>query len=290
MVFGVLWMCVIFGVLSICKAKSHQNHTGSQLKFDDNLQLSWRINSTKETIRFTVKATIDKTGWFLVGFSLPKNQTKVSLKDITGDAFVVWKGKKQNEKKPVWRISECNIVKGSLQKDKDHSAHYHLGRASYNPKAKLLTVLVWRPLKTKNVKDVEIKPGPLLVYGSYGNDDGSTTLKWKKKMKLLNDGAVDDAFKATENVDFFKKAPTSENGKSNSKTGPVASAAKIAEKHWIGIVVGVSAFLTVLITCSVYCLTKKKNNEFKRVVSMPFHKNTDYEDEAKVAFLQSEET
>ncbi|XP_020911172.1 uncharacterized protein LOC110248941 isoform X3 [Exaiptasia diaphana] len=231
MIVPFVWCILIAGVgFNICKA--------GNIKLNDDLKLSWRINSTKGTIRFTVTAKISDKGWFMIGFAPQINSSKkVSFEDISGDAFVVWKGASKG-KRPIWRLTR----------------------------------------------------GQMVVFGSQGNDDGSKKRKWEKKMKSLNSvNAVQDAFTAVEHVRFFKKIPNSKENKQNDKNA-LNYAAAIAEKHWIGIILGISAFLTVLITCSVYCFSKKKKNEFKRVVSMPLHKNSDCDDEARVAFLQSEET
>ncbi|XP_031559875.1 uncharacterized protein LOC116296061 isoform X2 [Actinia tenebrosa] len=284
---AILWMFAASLLFSLCTCRDHQQNQGV-LNLDKNLNISWTIHPGKETIRFKVKTVIGETGWFLIGFEPQKRNAPKAVKETSADAFVVWRQivNSGNNKTYTWNVTDCNTFqKGTLRKDKIQNYHLpkNLIKTMYDSKNKMLTAIVWRKLDTKNKEDVIIK-GSMFIFGSFGND-AHPNKKWKHILHAIKNG-MDDVFLKATNVSFFEV-----NSSNRNKGGRnfVKYAGKLAEQHWIGLVVGMSAFLTIIITCTVYCLAKKAGG-IKKHVSMSFNKESEYDDEAKVAFLQSEET
>jgi hypothetical protein len=101
----ILSLYVALALFNVCACRDHKQNPSGNLAFENEIQLSWKINSTKRTIRFKINAAVDESGWFLIGFEpLKKGEVPKSIKDTRGDAFVVWR-QAVNKTYTTWTVT-----------------------------------------------------------------------------------------------------------------------------------------------------------------------------------------
>ncbi|EDO47116.1 predicted protein [Nematostella vectensis] len=284
----VLLVCFGLGVAlgGAMAERKHLQAQSGQVSLRDNFNVSWSLNFTKKTIEFVISAELDyKTGWIMVGLMPKKNSAKPrKMMQARGDAFLLW-ASKASSKKVHWQITNCHTSKGNLTIQR--KPLYSLNGIKMS---KVFKAVVSRPFPSADKMTPKHKHTmpchSMYIFGSMGMQK-KANIKWNKFLEETRSD-WDDAFNAVP-VDFKEEGQTA--GKTEDTTEYVV---EMARKHWLGVVIGTAACLTVVITGAVYCCTKKKSYQdlyTRRKVTYPFYKGDDTDDdEAKVSFLSSEHT
>lgn len=279
--FYVQLLCFVLLVNS-----SHENTAknpaffASKVNISDNFVVEWRVNDTAKNVEFKVNVTIDEKGWVLLGFMpTPKNKSSdknhpMKLSDTRGDFLITWPSSSSER-----TTLDLNTIShpGEIKEDENSTkVDYHVREliASTNTSRRSV-LLIRRKLDTGDPQDVPITDKPMWIFGAYGNSEDY----FKDLSAIASD--IDDNL-AVKEVIFVQKR-----NKEEDSIKPWHKVLKEQmEKHWIGVVLAVSGALTVVITATVYCCFRKRDEFKSKKLKMTFYRE-DEDDEARVAFLHS---
>lgn len=234
--------------------------------------VEWNIDQNAECIEFNLNVTVDEKGWVFFGF-MPLNNTEKprSIQDTKGDFVLTWiSASPSHERKTL----DLNTIKTTGNLEIDDKNNYQVIAENSTENSSLQVIHIKRKLDTGDPQDVPITDHPMWMFGAWGTSgefiNEFTKIKDNINVSLRVEKAV-----------FMKK----NKGGVHFNKVPWKVLKEQMKKHWIGVVVGSAALLTMSIVAVIYlCTTRGKINAKK--IKMAIYKE-DKDDEARVAFLHS---
>lgn len=281
---GVVSLSVLFCIVSLFMIvdASHQSKRTQRRESLDNNRVTlsagnflaeWNVDKNSGSIEFILNVTVDEKGWIFFGFmpiSINSSTKPSGIEDSTGDFVVTWLLPASNDRETL----DLNTIKkkGELGIDTDNNYGITAGDSKKNSSVQVLHIT--RKLDTGDPQDVPITNQPMWMFAAWG-----TSEEFTKNFTTIKDNITNSL--VVVKVVFLKRISIETNG--NKVSWKVLK--EQMKKHWVGVVVGVSALLTMVIVAAIYLCTSRGKTNAKKI-KMTLYKE-DEDDEARVAFLHS---
>lgn len=237
-----------------------------------NFLVEWNVDKHAESIEFILNVTVDEKGWIFFGFmpiSINSSIKPRRIQDSKGDFVVTWLAASNNRE-----TLDLNTIKKKGELGIDTNNNYRVTAEDSNKNSSVQMLQITRKLDTGDPQDVPITNQPMWMFVAWG-----TSQEFTKNFTTIEDNIGDSL--VVVKVVFLKRIYSETNG--NKVTWKVLK--EQMKKHWVGVVVGVSALLTTVIVAAIYLCTSRGKTNAKKI-KMTLYKE-DEDDEARVAFLHS---
>lgn len=249
----------------------------NKVNLSSNFVVEWKVLQTERCIEFNLRVVVDEKGWVLLGFmpaAMNISETPKTVQQSKGDFVVTALLSASGERKTL----DLNTMKTQELVEDDNTTRmdYQVtgGNSTENSTAQVLHII--RKLDTGDPQDVNITDQAMWMFGAYG-----TSNKYFTTLANITDNINDNLMVKT--VIFIQK----DDRKTDKNAAPWHKVLQEqVKKHWIGVVIGLSALLTMVIVATVYLCSRKGKLDNGKKIKMTFYKD-DEDDEARVAFLHS---
>lgn len=278
----------LFAILLFILVTSSVNGDGECKKspiktLKDKMEVSWKLDKGKIIFTVTVHGMLDSKaaieGWLALGFMQGQSKFPPTKVGVAADFVVTF----LKTKKKV-TIQDCNTITDNkkLSYDRQQSYQNVIKLLHITRKDNKVVLGISREPNTKDKEDVPLMAGPMWLIASYGLDDiqscsklGVSNIFDNKEVTRVcilppeyADKGKNDVVMATNNNS------TSVNGTEfDAGSSWTHKAVKLAQHHWVGVIIGLAGVVTLVAVIAVYCMCRRSDSDgYKKKKVMSFYR------------------